>query len=356
VKLSPSRLEPVFVPRIWGARSLAPLFPDAPGCGPQPGRGVPIGEVWLTGEESTFACGLYKGRKLGEAWPGMSPEWKGARLRDHQRFPLLVKFLFPEDVLSVQVHPDDDYATRHEAAAGGMGKTEMWYVAAARPGAQVLVGLKPGVTPESFREAIAAATVEDCLERIPVSAGDAIFVPAGTVHTVRPGLLLCEIQENSDLTYRVYDYNRRDAQGQPRPLHVEKALAVIHFGEQSSGRIEPVCIRRGALTETYFVACRYFATEKWEFGERIAAVTSPEHFDLLVFLEGSGKIVWSDAAADYCPGQAWLLPARLGTCHLIPQQRTALLRTYVPDIVNEFVRRLAEQHVEETVWSRLVRP
>jgi len=350
VKLAPLRFAPAFYPRIWGARSLAPLFPDAPVAE------EPIGEAWLTGHDCVFATGHWAGHKVSEAWQEMTPEWAGTRLAGQPHFPLLVKFIFPEEKLSVQVHPDDEYARKHESKAGGIGKTEMWYAVAARPGAQVMVSLKPGVTRESFRQAIVDGTAEDCVEHLPIQAGEAIFVPPGTVHTIGPGVVLCEIQENSDLTYRVYDYNRRDAHGKPRPLHVEKAFDVINFGEQSGGRIEPLCIRRGPLTETYFVACRYFATEKWEFGERIAAVTSAEHFDLLIFLDGNGRLRWGENTVEYAPAQVWMVPAALGAYYLEPKQKTALLRTYVPDIMNDFVSRLADQRVEQSEWSRLVFP
>ncbi len=188
--------------RIWGARSLAPLFLE------KTNLAEPIGEVWLTGNECVFADGPFAGRPLGEAWRAMPPEWAGTQLDTSKPFPLLVKFLFPEDILSIQVHPDDEYARQHEAHTGWTGKTEMWHAIAARPGAEVLVGLKEEVTPESFRAAITDGTAEKCLARVRVEPGDTIFVPAGTVHTIGPGLVLCEIQENSDLTYRVFDYNR----------------------------------------------------------------------------------------------------------------------------------------------------
>lgn len=347
--LTPARLDPSFVPRIWGARSLAPLFPD------RTNFSEPIGEVWLTGNDSTFATGEFSGRSLGDAWRAMPEAWAGTSVRKDTPFPLLVKFLFPEQWLSVQVHPNDDYAQRHEAAGGGLGKTEMWYALAARESAEVLVGLKPGTTPEVFRRKIVDGTVEECLERIPVRAGDAIFVPAGTVHTIGPGMVLCEIQENSDVTYRVFDYNRLTAKGKPRALRIREALEVTNFREQSGRKLEPLWIHRGPVKETYFVACRHFATEKWEFAERIASVTSPEHFDLLIFLEGRGRLEWAGDAAEYAQAQVWLLPAALGAYQIAPETPTALLRTYVPD-VNDFVRRLADQRVEESAWSRLVYP
>ncbi len=308
----------------------------------------------MTGSECRFANGPYQGKTLGEAWREMPPEWAGTLMERDGPFPLLVKFIFPEDKLSVQVHPGDEYAAKHEQAAGGRGKTEMWYALGARTGAEVMVGLKSGVTREKFKRAITEGTAEDCLERIPLRVGDAVFVPAGTAHTIGPGLVLCEIQEHSDITYRVYDYNRRDAEGASRPLHIEKALEVIQFGGQSGGKEEPVRIARGPVTESYFVACRYFAAEKWEFAERIAASTTRERFDLLIFLEGAGEIHWGNEHARYEPAHVWIIPAALGAYQLVPEARTTLLRTYVPSDVNEFVRRLADRGVTEAEWSRLV--
>ena len=314
-----------------------------------------MGEAWLTGNECRFATGEFAGRTLGEVWPEMPEEWTGTRLRGLERIPLLVKFIFPEEKLSVQVHPDDVYAEQYEAAAGGTGKTEMWYVVTARQGAELRVGLKSGVTPESFRRAIAEGTAEDCLERVAVRAGDAIFVPPGTAHTICPGVVLCEIQQHSDITYRVFDYNRVGADGKPRPLHIRQALSVMRFGEQSGGRCEPVRVTHGAITETFFAACRHFAAERWEFRERIAAVTSPEHFDLLVFLEGKGTIEFADGTEAYAPAEVWMLPAGLGAYQLVPESATTLLSTYVPDL-HDIVRRLAEERVEEAAWSRVVHP
>jgi mannose-6-phosphate isomerase len=314
-----------------------------------------MGEAWLTGNECRIATGDFAGSTLGEAWPELPEEWTGTRLRGLERIPLLVKFIFPEEKLSVQVHPDDTYAERHEAAAGGTGKTEMWYVVTAREGAEVRVGLRPNVTPKSFRRAIADGTVEECLERVAVRSGDAVFVPSGTAHTIGPGVVLCEIQQHSDITYRVFDYNRVGLDGKPRPLHIRQALNVMRFGEQSGGRCDPVRITNGAVAETFFAACQYFATERWEFRERIAAVTSPEHFDLLIFLEGRGRIEFAAGTEPFVPAEVLLLPAALGAYQLVPESPTTLLRTYVPDL-HDFVRRLTDERVEETVWSRVVHP
>jgi len=308
----------------------------------------------MTGDESRFVGGEFDGRTLSEAWPAMPVEWTGTRVPHESKFPLLVKFIFTEEKLSVQVHPGDEYATVHEQAAGGRGKTEMWYAMSARPGAEVMVGLKREVTRESFERAIAEGSAENSLEHVPLSGGDAVFVPAGTAHTIGAGLMLCEIQQHSDLTYRVYDYNRLDAQGRTRELHVEKALAVLRFGPQIGGKIEPVKVKRRGVAKTFLAACRYFLTEKWEFSGRISAATSTEHFELLIVLEGSGQFHFSQGFVDYRPAQVWMVPAALGKFQLEAQSPTCLLRTYVPASMDDLARELAAEGVGDAERLRLV--
>ena len=348
MKLAPSRLAPLFVPRIWGARNLAPLF-DAP-RGPEP-----IGEVWLTGDQCAFASGPLSGRVLGDAWPSLSADWTGTRIRSAPRIPLLVKFLFPEDKLSVQVHPSDDYARAHETGAGRVGKTEMWYVIAARERAEIGLGFQPGVTPESFRRAIGEDNVEYTLRQLTVRPGDVFFVPAGTAHMIGPGMVLCEIQQHSNVTYRVFDFNRLQADGTPRTLHVQQALDVLDFGPPRGGPMEPVKIQHGPLAKTYLIACRYFAAEKWEFSAPVSAATSGEHFELLIVLSGRGRIESSDDPAPYGPAEVWLLPAALGAYQLTPDSATTLLRTYVPDL-QAFAQQLSGEKIPKAARTRLVHP
>ena len=347
MKPEPSRLVPLFVPRIWGSRDLRPLFDGVPSTGD------PIGEVWLTGEKCRFDSGPLQGRLLGEAWPSLSEEWTGARLRSLPRIPLLVKFIFPEDKLSVQVHPDDDYARQHEASAGGVGKTEMWYAVSARPDAQLRLGLERGVTREAFQLAIQDGTVERCLRRFDVRTGHAFFVPAGTAHTICAGMVLCEVQEHSDITYRVFDYNRLQANGQPRPLHIRQALDVMNFGTQRGGRVEPVVSQSGGLKLSYLAACPHFVVERWEFGESVGGTTSPDHFELLIVLAGQGRIGWGNETVNYNPGEVWFLPAALGTYSTAPNSPTTMLRTYVPD-AETLAHPPAGRQIDKDAWSRLV--
>jgi mannose-6-phosphate isomerase len=360
VNLAPSRLAPVFVRRIWGVRSLAPLFDlRAQTQTPSDER---IGEVWLTGDQCVFCTGPLAGQRLGEVWPALPADWTGRRGREAPRIPLLLKFIFPEEYLSVQVHPDDEYAREHEAAAGGTGKTELWYTVTAQEGAELRLGFEPGVTAEKFQRAIGEGKAEECLERVTVHAGDAFFVPAGTPHTIGPGMVLCEIQQYSDLTYRVFDYNRVAPDGNPRPLHIRQAFEVMKFGvglDDSRGRIDPVQIQFGPILKTYFAACRYFAVERWQFSECVTASTSLEQFELLVILAGAGRIEWGRESVDYRAGGCWFLPAALGAYKLAPTtamgSSTTLLRAYNPDL-QEFRQHLASQKIGEAAIKRVVHP
>ena len=342
------------MPRIWGARSLAPLFPS------KTNLHEPIGEAWLTGHGCRVAGGPFSGKTLGAAWREMPPDWRGTRLAAEPEFPLLVKFLFPSDKLSIQVHPDDAYAAAHEQGAdhekipaGVRGKTEMWYAVAAESGAELLLGLKPGATREEFRAAIAQGTAEDFLERWSVRTGDAFFVPAGTPHTIGPGMLLCEVQEYCDLTYRVCDYGRVDSSGKPRELHVEKALAVMNFGKRAGGRVAPAEMRQGMLRKTPLAACRYFAAEKWEFEGVVEARTAAEQFEVLIVLGGAGRLEWNGGACAYAPAQAWFLPAAMGAFRIAPERGSALLRAFVPG-TDAARREWLRQGLEETAVSRVV--
>lgn len=323
---APARIEPVFSPRIWGARSLAPLYPE------KSNLIEPLGEAWLTGVDCRLASGPYTGKTLRAAWAEMPVAWRGEQLASVADFPLLVKFVFPNDKLSIQVHPDDSYAFANEKAAGGRGKTEMWHAVSAEAGAQVLVGLKPGVDPEKFRQALAQHTLENLFESHAVKAGDTFFIPAGTPHTIGPNLVLCEVQEYCDLTYRVYDYGRLDADGQPRELHVKKALEVMKFGSHAGGKVASLPLPAESGVRSLLAACRYFATERWECAHKCEIQVDAARFEIIVFLEGAGSLAWPDSAARYRRGECWLVPASQVRVDVLPETATSLLRAYVPDL------------------------
>jgi len=305
---------------------LAPLFPE------KSNLAEPLGEAWLTGVDCRIASGPLAGKTLGAAWTEMPMEWRGSQLVAEENFPLLVKFIFPTAKLSLQVHPDDAYASVHEKAAGGRGKTEMWHAVSTTAGAQLLLGLKPGVDKNRFREGLASHTLEGLFETRPVRTGDTFFVPAGTPHSIGPNMVVCEVQEYSDLTYRVYDFGRVDACGKPRELHVEKALQVTNFGKPAGGKVTPLLLPADGATRSLLAACRYFATERWECSAKCEIPVDPERFELIVILEGAGSFAWPDSAARYHRGECWLVPASQARIDVLPETTTSLIRTYVPDI------------------------
>jgi mannose-6-phosphate isomerase len=188
---------------------------------------------------------------------------------------------------------------------------------------------------------------------MPVVPGDSIFVPPGTVHTIGAGIMLCEIMEQSDITYRVYDYKRKGPDGRERPLHVKQALDVINFREQLGEKVTPVRFARHGLTQIYLAACRYFATERWEFDGRIGGVTAPGSFELLVVLSGAGTIESGQQKQPYARMQVWFLPATLGPYQLEPAEPTVLLHTCVPNL-DAYCRRLADLGIPSEEWSRII--
>jgi len=322
----PTRIEPIFSPRIWGARSLAPLYPE------KINLKEPLGEAWLTGVDCRVANGPFMGKPLAEAWREMPAEWRGTRLCSTAHFPLLVKFIFPNDKLSIQVHPDDAYAAAHEQAAGGRGKTEMWHAVSAGPGAQVLLGLKPQTSKEQFLNALTGQSLEDFFVPHSVGAEDTFYVPAGTPHTIGPGMVLCEVQEYSDVTYRVYDYGRVDPNGRPRELHIEKAMEVMNFGSTEGGKTSRFPLLAQGFDRSLLAACRFFATERWELTLPCVTEVDSSHFDLLIVLSGSGILDAPEFSAPYRRGECWYVPGNLEKYYFTPSEATALVRTYVPDI------------------------
>jgi mannose-6-phosphate isomerase len=348
------RIEPIFSPRIWGSRSLAPLFPD------KTNLAEPIGEAWLTGVDCRIACGPFVGKKLGEAWREMPAEWRGSRLASCIDFPVLVKFIFPKDKLSIQVHPDDAYAAAHEQAAGGRGKTEMWHAVSAERGAQALIGLKAGVGKREFCDALNSDRLEELFETHPVQAGDTFFIPAGTPHTMGPGMVIFEVQEYSDLTYRVYDYGRVDANGKPREIHIEKALDVIKFGAPPLHAFRPdvPMDEIGASPVYYLAVCRHFAVQKWELDRLGARVTTEAtRFELLIVLKGNGVLQWRGGEQSFKCGETWFLPAMLGECMLFPAGSEAeIMRILIPEDVTAFDLTMAKRGYPEGLRRQFIFP
>ena len=322
----PFRIEPTFSPRLWGSRALAPLFPE------KANLSEPIGEAWLSDVNCRIATGSFSGISLKDAWREMPAEWRGTIFAQAGSFPLLAKFIFPKDKLSIQVHPDDAYAAAHEQAAGGRGKTEMWHIVSAMPDASLLLGLKPGTTREVFLANLENKTLENLLQRHRVAAGDTFFVSPGTQHTIGPNMVVFEAQEYSDLTYRVYDYGRKDPSGKPRELHLDKALAVTNFAGGIIEKVPSLALPTQRGTRSLLAACKYFATERAEYAGLCDCSTSKARFELLVVLQGSGEIRWTGGEAQYAPGHCWFIPANLDVFVIQPLRESSIIRTYVPDL------------------------
>lgn len=278
--LLPFRLEPWFRTRIWGFHDLTPWYNYKT-------EGEPIGEVWLTGEMCRAATGLLAGQSLEQIALQHGRNLLGNTYGDGQ-FPLLIKLLFPKEKLSVQVHPDDAMAHKYGEPRG---KTECWYALDAAPGAHVALGIKSGVTLDQVRAGIESATLEDLLEMIPVAKNDMLFVDAGTVHAMGPGVVILETQQTSDLTYRMYDY------GRPRELHLDKSFEAMRL-KTRAGKVPPQAINNHSvlINETYF------RVERWPLN---SAKDSPEVASstggVQILFVAEGKISVSADAGDSFP-------------------------------------------------------
>lgn len=301
---------------------------------------------------SVVAGGEYDGMPFPQLIERLGTDLLGRNPGAQTGFPLLVKLIDASDRLSVQVHPDDVYARTYEN--GACGKTEMWYVLAAKPGAQLVYGLAPGITKEMFARAVDNGRVEECLQTIEVFPGDAFYIPAGLVHAIGAGIVIAEIQQSSNLTYRVFDYGRVDKNGNQRPLHLEKALAVMDFsGMSRRGKCPGLTVISGTQSKTYHVANRYFSVETSLIRGVISEDTGGKSFIVLYGIQGEGEIVSSGGRTPIVTGETVLLPAGLGAYQI--QGKLRLLRAYVPDLAADVIGPLRNAGFSETeIMERVV--
>jgi len=248
------------------------------------------------------------------------------------RFPLLAKFIDANAKLSVQVHPDDTYAAHYEG--GKLGKTEFWYILAAEPGATIVHGFKAPTSPEHVQRAIEQGALEELLYEEEVKAGDVIFVPPGTVHAIGSGVMLYEVQEYSDITYRMYDYGRLTAAGTPRELHIERSLDVTHYGISPRIKVKPVQLQAGAgYEDCCLVACRYFVSREISLqqGENIHGYMKGKTSSscvILTSLSAEVRVHYGDNFEQLVRGQTMVLPAALGNYCIEGEGKLVL--SYVP--------------------------
>jgi len=314
-------MTPAFDPRPWGTHDLSPIYPNHK-------FEEKIGEAWLTGDQCKIQNGALAGQTLAQLSEQYQGKLVGDAARDARRFPLLLKFLFPHEKLSVQVHPDDEQARR---VSQPWGKTECWYVAHAKPGSQIGLGLKTGVTVAQLEDAIHEKRAEDLLNWLNVYTGDMIYVSGGTVHTLGPGSVIVETQQQSDTTYRLYDY------GRPRELHLKDGIAAVKL-KVASGKVlrpAPVQIDGGRSRQASLIAAPYFVVDMFEMKSPVELHTRDDYgktsAQILVAVEGCGVVEAAGAeAVTFAKGDAVVVPAALEKFTVRPQWTLELLRARVP--------------------------
>jgi mannose-6-phosphate isomerase len=299
--LYPLQFKPISKERIWGGTGLRDEL----------GRDLPsakIGESWEIScrdhAQSQVTAGPLRGKHLAELVRVFGAKLLGEKIVEGNSFPLLLKIIDAREMLSVQVHPDDGYAERYEGSAG---KTEVWYILKAKPGAKIIYGLQPGISQKDFMDALKQGQLAACLNEVEVKPGEIYPIPAGLVHALGKGIMVVELQQNSDLTYRVYDWQRVDEHGQTRPLHVEKALQVIDFGRPLPQPLYPKKDGSdfGVENEHFSLCYQRIASER-------IMTQSPEAFAVLTVVAGKGEIQHQGKVYPLQYGDSLLLPACLG--------------------------------------------
>jgi mannose-6-phosphate isomerase len=321
--LYPFRMRPIFRDYPWGGRRLGSVL------GKPIGEGSHFAESWEIvdhgDDQSVVAAGELAGKTLSQLVAEHGEQLLGKH-HPQAAFPLLYKFLDAQRTLSVQVHPDDALAAK--LTPPDLGKTEAWYILAAEPGSLVYAGLKPGTDRDTLASAIAEGVCENYLHAIPVRAGNCVFLPAGIVHAIGGGLLIAEIQQASDTTFRLYDWNYVGPDGQPRELHVEQGLAATDF---AAG---PVAVQTPVPTERPHVArlveCDKFVWDRWSFDEP-AELRCGGGCHIISVLAGELSVVGDPAAQPTGMGQTWLIPAGMETVTLAPHGPVVMLDAYLPE-------------------------
>jgi mannose-6-phosphate isomerase len=318
--LYPFTFQPVFKERVWGGRELERLY------GKQLPPGAVIGESWeisdRPGDASLIANGPLAGKDLRWLMTHHAAEiLGGAKPAAEGRFPLLCKILDARDKLSLQVHPPANKA----AELKGEPKTEMWFIADAAPDASLYVGLKNGVTRTEFEQKVSDGSVADCFHRIPVKAGDTMFLPSGRVHAIGNGLVIFEIQQNSDTTYRVFDWNRVGLDGKPRDLHITQSLASIDFNDFEPKLVETEFIGSEVKVRS-LVDDRLFNVEALKLNSNANSLLKSKKLQLVAAISGEIEIKSAAATVNLTAGQFSLIPASLERTEILAKSDAALLR------------------------------
>jgi len=330
VEWYPLRFREIFRKKLWGGSGLSKLLRKK--CPARTGESWELGQL---GRDESVACtGPFKGWPLSKILEHHRRELLGEEhyMKFHDRFPLLVKFLSIEERLSLQVHPSDDFAQRYEA--GASWKMEAWYILHAPKEARVVRGVLPGTTLAEFRQHLSAGTIDQCLNVMEVEPGDVVFIPPGTIHTAYGGLVVLEVQQASDATYRLTDWGRRDFNGRLRQLGVDKAMGVMDFYSMGVSKFRPTRIPEYSYHRKLLIKCEKFAMEAIELTgkKRIPERSDPERFLILTVVRGKGRFCFGPRKRQSVPfgmGETFLIPARLGEYDIAPQGVGEIVCTYI---------------------------
>ncbi len=342
-ELYPLLLRALAKEKIWGGRNLERLL------GKVLPPGVQIGETWEAWEDCVVENGAHQGRTLQSLLDEDAEGILGAARAP--RFPLLFKFIDAQQDLSVQVHPDDARAQSLEQQT--FGKTEAWFILDAEPDAKLILGFKRAVRAEEVVLGLQNKNLIDLLAFVPARRGDVVFVPAGTVHAIGKGIVLAEIQENSDITYRLYDWDRS---GETRALHIDQSLRVFSGTRVEQPKIPSVVLHHPQFDEDYLVACRYFALTDCQIDQRVDALSTNGKFQILAITQGAATILFGPGLASSVSagrGQTLVLPARLGAYSILPVTPCKILRAFVPDLKQEIVAPLRKAGYDAATVARL---
>lgn len=328
--MEPLFFEPDYQERVWGGNKLHTVL----------GKKIPFehtGESWEISchpnGHSTIISGEFSGMTLQEALLESGEMILGHPFTKDDKFPLLLKIIDAKEKLSVQVHPEDDYARIHEN--GELGKSEAWYILQANSGAKLVAGLKDGITKEIFSRYIQENRVEEALQELEVKAGDVLNIPAGLIHAIGDGILLAEIQQNSDTTYRVYDWGRVGLDGKPREMHVKQSLDVIDFEQKHSKELaKGISKEFDGYKITEFVRNKYFVLQELEI-RSIYKQTDRKGYELYVCVEGNGFVEYEDSnrvvkTVAIERGKSFMIPSSLNAYSLYGNQGTIkLMKSFV---------------------------
>ena len=304
----PVLLKPAFKDYLWGGTKLRTEYKKE--CDLNP-----IAESWELSAhkdgQSVIASGADSGLTISEYIEKNGKEILGKNSESFDRFPILIKFIDAKQDLSIQVHPSDEYALEHE---GEYGKTEVWYIMSAEEGSSLYYGTNTEIDRDEFRKRIEENTITEVLNRVEAKKGDVFFIEPGTIHAIGAGLMICEIQQNSNTTYRVYDYDRRDANGNPRELHIEKAIEVSELRPPEKENISE---------ENVLAKCKYFTVEKYVVNDCLEINVSDDCFKSIINLSGSGKLEYDGGVIEFSKGESIFIPAQntnmkiIGECEII---------------------------------------